>query len=414
MPWDSPSFPVVICTLSEAQAAIIGQISSLPSEQVAVLSALHRVAATSVTASLQKPLYNQSTRDGFALSSAPESVINNNVVFRVVREIAAGCSCSGLLHSGEAARIMTGGMVPKGAIRVVPFEICDDQGGHVCLDPSALSGQQLFIQPAGSEIKKGKLLVAAGTDLQPEHLLMLAENGETEVTVSRLARVAVVCTGSELVTMAEKPGSGQKISGNSMLLPALISAENGRCDWSVTIPDELTLIVQKIREILEQHPDMIITTGGMGPGKFDLMEQVFAELGGQVVYNQLVVRPGKFTLLGFIEKTPFFALPGPPPAVRLLFHELVAPALRVMQGKQNALSPLVTATLANTLGVKKTGHLSLKGAVTQVSDSALQVYPAGRMEPINGIIHLDGKRLTAGYGEEVQVRLLGGLQGLAA
>jgi molybdopterin molybdotransferase len=413
MPWDSPSFPDVICTLSEAQNALTTHVLPLSSEQIAVTSALCRVIAEPVAASLQKPLYDQSTRDGFALSAVWESATSNNVVFRIVREIAAGCSHSGILHPGEAARIMTGGMVPEGAVRVVPFEICDERGSRVSIDPLSLNGQQTFIQPAGSEIKLGKLLVAPGTELLPEHLLMLAENGETEVAVSRQARVGVVCTGSELVNMAEKPGAGQKISGNSMLLPALITTENGRCDWSVTVPDELTLIVRKIREILEQKPDMIITTGGMGPGKFDLMEQVFAEIGGQVIYNQLAVRPGKFTLLGIIDEIPFFALPGPPPAVRLLFHELVAPALRVMQGKKNVISPLVTATLANTLGLKKTGHLSLKGAVAYLSDSGLQVYPAGKMEPVNAIIHLDGKRLAAGYGEEVQVRLLGGLQGLA-
>ena len=159
---------------------------------------------------------------------------------------------------------------------------------------------------------------------------------------------------------------------------------------------------------------MIITTGGMGPGKFDLMEQVFADLGGQVIYNRLRVRPGKFTLFGMIGQVPLFALPGPPPAVRLLFYELIVPALAALQGHERGLSPLMPAILEHTLSVKKTGHLSLKGAVAKLTKKGLQVYPAGRAEPINAIIHLGGERLEAEYGESVLVRLLGDLQGLTA
>ncbi|MBW2328567.1 MAG: hypothetical protein JRF04_02945, partial [Deltaproteobacteria bacterium] len=158
-------------------------------------------------------------------------------------------------------------------------------------------------------------------------------------------------------------------------------------------------------------PDVIITTGGMGPGKFDLIEQVFAQVGGTVVYNRLQVRPGKFTLFGTVEKIPFFGLPGPPPAVRILFHELIVPALNRLQGCENGSRKLVDAVLERTLSLKQTGHFNLKGAVVRMVDGHMLARPAGRMEPINAIMHLEGGRTDAKQGESVKIRLVESLHG---
>ncbi|RUM41105.1 MAG: hypothetical protein DSY70_01945 [Desulfobulbus sp.] len=413
MTWDSPRFPVVECTLTEAQTAVLKCISPLAGEKVPVSEALFYQNSTPLLAALPKPPFDQSIRDGFALSKTPHVVNDGRATFQVIGEIAAGCTNPGKLQPGEAVSIMTGAMVPPGCVQVVPFEVCLEEDESVSMSLENLQNKQTFIQTKGSEVKEGKVLVNAGVCLLPEHLLMLAENGCREITVSRKPDVAVICTGSELVGTGTMPGAGQKISGNGVFLPGLIQAENAGCSWSVTVADEVELIVKSINSTLARKPDMILSTGGMGPGKFDLMEQVFARLGGRVVYNRLCVRPGKFTLFGTVYDTPFFALPGPPPAVRLLFYELVAPALGALQGKSQVVAPLVTASLENTLSVKNTGHLSLKGAVVRLTDNRLRVRPAGRMEPINSIIYLQGERRTAEYGDNVQVRLLGGLQGLA-
>jgi molybdopterin molybdotransferase len=116
--------------------------------------------------------------------------------------------------------------------------------------------------------------------------------------------------------------------------------------------------------------------------------------------------------MGMIGRTPFFALPGPPPAVRILFYELLVPALNRLQNSAAGTGSLVAATLAHSLAVKQTGHLNLKGAVAGIVDGRLLVHPAGRMEPINAIIHLEGDRLAAEYGEKVNVRFVGSLPGL--
>ncbi len=294
-----------------------------------------------------------------------------------------------------------------------------------------LANKQSYIRRKGHDIQQGQLLVPAGTRLQPDHLLMLAENGCQEITVYRQPRVAVICTGSELVQTGATPQAGQKISSNGILLTSLLHMQNCRLVQSLTLEDRAEAVVVAIQGILaHDKPDLLITTGGMGPGKFDLMEQVFAQLDGVPVYNCLKVRPGKSTLFGMVDGIPLFALPGPPPAVRILFHELVAPGLHRLQDlteERTSSCGLVDAILAQPMRIRWTGHLGLKGAVAEISEGCVQVRPAKQLEPINAIIHLAPElgakvRIEAGVGtgekgepvllkknQRVQIRLIGEL-----
>ena len=411
---DSLQYPIVELSLCDALSAISAQIFPLEQQNISLIHALARISAVSLPASRPKPSYDQSTRDGFALSSYPLSAGDSKALFKVIGEVAAGSREECFLQPGEAVRIMTGAMIPSGCVRVVPFEVCSDSGRRVAIPKNELTRRQQYIRFLGSDGKKGELLVPAGTRLLPDHLLILAENGWFDLPVYKQPRVAVICTGSELVELGEKVQPGQKVSGNGILLSALLQAHGVCCSQSITVADKVDMIVEQVRQLLdEEQPDMIITTGGMGPGKFDLMEQVFANLGGTVVYNRLQVRPGKSTLFGMVGQTPFFGLPGPPPAVRILFHELIVPALNRLQGCGNGSRKLIDAVLESTLSLKQTGHFNLKGAVVRMVDGHLLARPAGRMEPINAIMHLEGGRTAARQGESVKIRLIEPLHGLA-
>ena len=408
----SSQYPVIEWSINQALTTISTTISPLNREQISVIQALGRITAVPLPASRPKPSYNQSSRDGFALSSQPDSVNGTKATFRIIDEIAAGCGQRPPLQPGEAVRIMTGAMVPDGGVRVVPFEICCDLGQTVEVASEPVDNQP-FIRQRGCDVKEGDLLVPAGTRLLPDHLLILAENGWIEFPVHRRPQVAVICTGSELVEVGETIQPGQKISGNGVLLSALLQTQGADCPWSVTADDRVKTIVEQIRNILANviRPDMIITTGGMGPGKFDLMEQVFAELEGTLLYNRLLIRPGKSTLLGMLDNTPLFALPGPPPAVRLLFHELIVPALNKLQGLENA-SNKVTATLEGDIRLKQSGHFSLKGGIARLDDGKLVVRPARRMESINAIMYLNSHGAVAEQGTAIKIRLVEPLHGL--
>ncbi|RWX51273.1 molybdopterin molybdotransferase [Candidatus Electrothrix marina] len=416
--------PTLTYSLREAHTAIAAELTPLEQEQVPLSQTLGRILAASVFADRPKPSYNQSTRDGFALAEQPHSVDKLSAEFQLSGEVAAGCIEQQQVQPGQAYMIMTGAMVPYGAVRVVPFEICQEKGLRLSVPREELYRKELFIRPQGKDIWQGQRLVAAGTRLCPDHLLLLAENGSQEIRVHRRPGVAVICTGSELVKSGGVLHLGQKTSSNGILLAALLQQKHCRLVQSLTVKDDTDMIITRIQQVLtRKKPDLLISTGGMGPGKFDLMEQVVARLGGKPVYNRLKVRPGKATLFALIDNTPLFALPGPPPAVRLLFHELVVPGLHRLQGLPEnniATNGLMDAVLTEPVSIRLTGHLALKGAVAEVRDGRLQVRPAGKLEPMNAIMHLackvDGNngRGEIDKNQRVNIRLVGPLASLAA
>jgi molybdopterin molybdotransferase len=208
-----------------------------------------------------------------------------------------------------------------------------------------------------------------------------------------------------LLHTTETPETGQIISGNRFLLASLIREAGATSRDLGLVADACDRIVAVLKKALDGPSQGVITTGGMGPGNYDLLPQAFAELGIRPLYTALAVRPGRSTMFGLYKGKPIFALPGPPPAVFLLFHELVLPALRAMQGQHRPLPPLARATLTTPILLKKTGLLNLKGAVARLKGKTLFVRPAGKNEPANAIIHLPPNRRHLLAGEDVSLRL---------
>jgi len=392
-------------SLAGARQLIVQSLTPLQSETVPLDRALGRFSISSQKSILPKPSYDQSTRDGYGLVES-RPLKKKDISFDLIAEIAAGSLSSVSLSSGQAVRIMTGARIPTGCTRVVPFEVCREKEDKVMVPARALQAPDRFIRHRGQDLPVGRVIAGAGIRLMPDHLLMLAENGLTSLEVHRKPGVAILCTGSELVAPGRKMRPGQKISGNGVLLQALIEQAGGNCLGQCTASDTTHAITANLEELLALKPDMIITTGGMGPGKFDLLEQVFVRFGGKLLYNSLQVRPGKSTMFGLLTKVPFFGLPGPPAAVRLLFHELVAAALNRLQGMRNPISPLYKARLLDLVSSGKSAHLNLKGAVVAFDDASLCVRLAGRQDSVNAVLHLRGKRRTFSAGEFVPVHVI--------
>ncbi|MCW5213599.1 molybdopterin molybdotransferase MoeA, partial [Desulfobulbus sp. TB] len=372
-----------------------------------------------------EPSYSQSTRDGFALAGQPYSISSLHTSFaefQISGEKAAGCTKEQELQPGQAYRIMTGAMLPRHTARVVPFEICLERGSSLSVPQEVLSEDQLYIRFQGQNIKQGQRLITAGTRLCPDHLLLLAENGSQQVRVCRRPRVAVICTGNELIKSGKKPLCGQKVSSNEVLLASLLQEQSCCLVRSIRVRDHLKSIVEQIQKILVQDkPDLLISTGGTGLGKFDLIEQAVVCLQGKPLYSLLKIRPGKSTLFAKINGTPLFALPGPPPAVRLLFYELVVSGLDCLQGRAKATSAssLQNAILTESVRLSRTGYLALKAARASLCNGQLQVRPARRLESMNAIMHLacdaneKNMRKEIEKGQQVKVRLLNCLRSLA-
>ena len=396
-----PSLP-----LGQARQRIVQSLTPLSPETVSLDLALGRLPVQSIKSTLPKPSFDQSTRDGYAVGEPEKKTTTEHVAFVLVAEVAAGSSAAVSVRPGEAVRIMTGAQIPAGCTRVVPFEVCREEHDQVLIPAHALSESNRFIRRRGRDLAVGRVIAGKGKRLSADHLLLLAENKQTMVDVHRRPGVTVLCTGSELVYPGQEMRQGQKISGNGVLLQALLQETGSEVLRVRTVSDGVGDIIAALEKMLALQPDMILTTGGMGPGKFDLLEQVFTRLGGEILYNSLQVRPGKSTLYGKLSGVPLFGLPGPPPAVRLLFHEVVAPGLNRLQGRRHPLGSLVKARLLESITSGKSNHLSLKGGVAVVRKSTLCVRPAGRLDGINAIVHLSSRKSFFSAGATVSVRLL--------
>ena len=392
-----------ILSLKEAQRLIVSHIPILAAETIPLPEASDRIAVQAITAARAVPDFARSSMDGYAVNSRDLTAGAEPVTLTVTGEIAAGTTDLPRLFRKTAIAIMTGGALPPGANQVVPFERCQRKEDLVLVGSPPCPGA--FIRARGTDLAAGQAIVRAGARIEAQHLPLLAESGLAQVSVISRPELAIICTGSELLNTADTPEAGQIIGGNRFLLASLIRNAGASPRDLGLVADDCDRIVTLLKEALHGPANAVITTGGMGPGNYDLLPQAFAKLGIRPVYNALAVRPGRSTMFGLYNGKPLFALPGPPPAVFLLFHELVLPALRAMQGQRRPLPPLMRATLTTPILLKKTGLLNLKGAVAKVHGKTLIARPAGKNEPANAIIHLPPSRKHLLTGEDVSLRL---------
>jgi molybdopterin molybdotransferase len=376
----------------------------LPGEFVAVDKTCCRVALRSLAAKAALPGYDQSTRDGFVVAAGGNETEKGRV-FRKIGEIPAGGRENIVMPEGTSCRIMTGGMVPAGGLRVVPQEDCEAEGDMVLVSADALGRPNTYIQTRGSWIAEGDQVVAAGTILQAEHSALLATTGHAAVEVYRKPRVGFFCTGNELVDSFDQLEPGLKISANRFLLGGLVRqflAEGENLGIVKDLQDDLGRTFDRLRTA--SH-DVVISTGGMGPGKFDLLEDAFVRAGGQVVFRSLNMRPGNAILFGRLGRTMFFGLPGPPEAVRTLVNEVVGPALLHLQGVKDCNPAAVQARLGQPVKVKNQGVLHLKAGILSFAEGSAHVRLADRLEIASCFILFPPGRNFYESGSEVIVHL---------
>ena len=396
-----------ICSLPRAQQLIEEHLLRMPSEDVELGAALGRVAFADITAEKPVPAFAESTRDGYVLSSCGPG--DGAREFRIVDEIAAGrVRPVEKLAPGTACRIMTGGVVPEGSERVVPYEQCVERDGRVTVPEHLLQTQASYIRRAGSEIARGERLAGDGVRLQGEHLELLSSCGVHAVTVAARPAVGYFCTGSELKTAAAGLENGQKVSSNAFLLAGVLPSYGAILTDFGIAGDTFEEISALFVRAGEWNGDAIVSTGGMGPGKYDLVKQAFLAAGGVVFFAGLAMRPGRSILFGKLGRTLFFGLPGPPYAVRTLVHALVGPALLAMQGANQSGPKKMEAYLLHPLEVKHLDVLQLKDGVLVLSGGRCGVRLAGRLEIPNCHILLRPGCSRYGERELIEVHLIGG------
>ncbi len=394
--------------LDDALGLILDKTPVLGCESVRLNEGYGRVSGAN-TARLPIPCYDQSTRDGYALCGSGSVGGANERTFFIKGEIAAGLCHDFTLEPGEAYRIMTGGLVPRHCERVVLQEQCLVAGEELRVPERLLAARQRYIRKSGSDFRAGEQLVSSGARLNEYHLGLLADAGTWTLSVHCRPRVAFFCSGSELVSADGAVAKGQKYSSNHIVLENLIRKQGGRPVYYGTVADDPTAIEETIAAMIGADADIIITTGGVGPGKYDLFSEILPTAGVRILYDSLQVRPGKSTLFGVAGPKLYFGLPGPPSAVRILFNELICPPLKKMQGLSANLPRRTEAFLEHDMELKADGVLCFKDGCFRLEKGQVFVRSPRRHQQLNCLIMLEPDRAgQRGYrkGELVTISLM--------
>ena len=329
--------------ISQAIEIVLQHTPKLVSEEVALPGALNRILAADITADTDLPPFDRAQMDGYAVRAA--DVANTPAQLRIVGESAAGAGWHHEMNSGEAVRIMTGAPVPAGADAVQQVELTrePDGAGTVEILESVEAGRSIVKQAA--EIKSGETILRSGEDINAQKIATLASFGYSHVKVGQRPRVAVMATGSELVDVNEKPGRDQIRDSNNYMIEAYAKSAGATVKRLPLAGDDREELKRQMSVAIDDC-DVLVTSGGVSMGVYDFTKTVFKDLGAEIFFERVALRPGKPTVFGRVGKTLIFGLPGNPVSVAVTFNLFVRAALRAMQGARETSLLEFTAILA--------------------------------------------------------------------
>ena len=366
----------MLTPVEEVRTAILATCSPLPAVDVPLPEALGTVSADAVVAPFDVPPFANTAMDGYAVRSADTAQPPARLA--VIGVLPAGTAPDKPVGPGQALRIMTGAPMPEGADAVVMVERTQplDAGTSVLIEIEATPG--MSVREAGSDVRAGTEVVAAGTPLSAGHLGVLASLGYEQVRVHRRPRVGVLATGDELVDGSQPLQPGQIHDSNRPMLLALAAqagAEPVDLGRDPDDPDAISASVE--RAVHYRACDAILVTGGVSVGDFDYVAEVLGRL-GRVSTWEVAVKPGKPLAFGLVDDRPVFGLPGNPVSAAVSFELFARPVLRTLLGHPEPLRPLVPAVATEPLKRHPDGKLHLYRVVTTWTDEGrLAVRSAG-------------------------------------
>lgn len=327
--------------VTEAIQIVKQQSAPLPAELIALPEANGRYLAQDIVADSDLPPFNRSQMDGYALRAADVQAAPARL--KIVGESAAGRGWHNELKSGEAVRIMTGAPVPAGADSVQQVELTRELNGASEVEIIEAVNKGRSIVTRGSEIKAGERVLTAGEKITAATIAVLASFGYSQVKVGRRPRVAVLATGSELVAVDQQPGPDQIRDSNNFTIGAYADLAGASVELLPLAGDDRTLLQRQIAEAAERS-DLVITSGGVSVGVYDFTKPALKELGAELFFERVALRPGKPTVFARLpNSTLFFGLPGNPVSVSVTFTLFARTAILLMQG---AAQPELTADFA--------------------------------------------------------------------
>lgn len=394
-------------SVEEAQELILAAVQVAPPERLDLLSARGRVLAETVTARQDFPPYDNSAMDGYAVCS------NDSQELQVIGTVAAGQVPDFTVGLGQAARIMTGAMVPTGADAVVMQENVRVEGAQIFLAQAPQSGSNIRRQ--GEFHRSGSPLLKPGAILGSGEIAILAAAQRSFVMVHRAPTVAILSTGNELVGIDGALSTGQIVDSNQYGIAAQIAEAGGVPRLLGIAPDDPAQIRTSLEAALSA--DFILTSGGVSVGQFDYLPKVLADLGAEVVLYKINMKPGKPLMFAKLGDRQIWGLPGNPVSSLFCFWQFVRPAIRKRLGYPESAwrLPIIAATLSQDLRAKGDRRAYLRGRVGLSTQGNWQFAPYRTdnsgdlvsLAGINGFAWLEAGITSATAGSQVPVVIVG-------
>lgn len=398
-------------SVTEAQKIVLDHTKPLGLEKADLLNALGRVIGEDIVAPFNVPPWDNSAMDGYAVrftdirSASPDRPVS----LAVVEYLRAGSMPQQSVGTGQATRIMTGAPLPEGVDTVVRQEDTGAAGDEVRILVPPAQGDN--IRRAGENVRKGDLAILQGTRLRPPHIGMLASFSKSYVSVFQKPRVAILSTGDEIAEVDEERDP-TKIANSNMYSIASQVMECGALPLMLGIArDTKEDLVTKLRYAFSA--DVILTTGGVSVGEYDYVKEVMEDMGVEIKFSKVAMRPGRPSTFGILGSKLLFGLPGNPVSCMVCFEQFVRPSLLKAMGHRHLFRPLRPAALAEEVNTKKNLRYFLRVRVysragvlhaTTTGDQGSGILKS--MLQANGLMIVPEGRDTIKAGEQLPVQIL--------
>ena len=334
-----------LLSVADALARVLDGVKPLLREDAALTDADGRVLAADVAARRTQPPADLSAMDGYAVRAA--DVASVPVTLTVTGEVAAGHPFEGEVHSGEAARIFTGGVIPPGADTIVIQENTTRDGERVIVNTPSPAGRH--IRRAGLDFKEGQVLLPRGKRLTDRDVMLVAAMSHPTVPVHRRPKVALLGTGDELKAPGATLGPGEIVYSNGFALMALARAEGAEVIDLGIVPDQVEATSNAIRRARDASADVLLTTGGASVGDYDLVQRGLKAEGLELSFWRVALRPGRPMMNGRLGAMHVLGLPGNPVSAYVCAFLFLVPLLRTLAGRSDIEPPRESGVLGSDM-----------------------------------------------------------------
>lgn len=398
--------------LHEAQRIVLDATQTLGCEKIGLLDALGRILGEDIIATRANPPWDNSAMDGFAVrweDIKKEHAITKPAELTIIEDVPAGKMPIHTVGPGQAIRIMTGAPIPQGADTVVRVEFTEAGEGTVRIFEPEPQGAN--IRPMGDDVKQGECIIARGTQLRSAEIGMLALLGKPFVLVHQRPRVAILSTGDELADLDEQFDDNKIVNSNSYGIAAAVQEAGGIPVLLGIAKDTPQSLKDKISQGL--GCDILVLSGGVSMGDYDFTKIVFSELGADMHFWKLAIRPGQPFAFGKIQGKLAFGLPGNPVSSMVTFEQVVRFALLKLAGHRQFERPVVEAAFQETFSKHTDRRHFLRGILEKVNGQ-LTVRTTGKqgsgiltsLVKANGLIDIPEETEHVKPGDMVKVQVL--------